>query len=199
MPDDTEKVRQEYIKDLYADYKYSIEKFDSQALYISSGALGISLAFVKDFVPVANAVALWLFYAAIWAFVLVILLGFIAHYRSSKLIEKRISLVDEGKLNEVKEDTSIDKINKVIIWVLMLGIGALVLFVSLNLSAMSKQQSKKVITETPKKQKGSLNEKALKPKPLPSALNPSGPQAGNQSGNQGGGKDSTQNTGKTKK
>lgn len=133
MSEDIENAKKDYLKQLYEDHNYSIEKFDSQALYISSGALGLSLAFLKDFVPVKEAIWLWLFYVAIWLFVIVILVGFIAHYRSSRLIEKQIKLVDEDRLDEIKEDKSIHIINKWTILLLMLGIAALVLFVSLNL------------------------------------------------------------------
>jgi len=203
LSEDTEKINQEYLKDLYADYKYSIEKFDSQALYISSGALGLSLAFVKDIVPVKDAVALWLFYVAMWLFVLVILIGFIAHYRSSKLIDNTMKLVDEGKLDQIKEDKSIDRTNKIIIGVLILGISALVLFVNLNLSVMSEQKENnseqnpkpKVITEIPKRDQSNLIEKALKPKPLPSALNPNSPVASSGNDNQSSSQNSGRSTG----
>jgi len=133
MSDDMPDIKQQYIKDLYEDYKYSIEKFDAQHLYLSSGALAISLAFLKDLVPLGKAVHLWLFIVAIWIFVSAILLGFIAHYRSSKLIAERIKLVDEDRYDEIKEDTSIHNINKFLIALLFLGISLLVLFVSINL------------------------------------------------------------------
>lgn len=133
MSDDVPNVKQQYLEDLYEDYKYSIEKFDTQHLYLSSGALAISLAFLKDLVPLGKAIHLWLFIVAIWIFVSAILIGFIAHYRSSKLIADRIKLIDEERYDELKEDTSIHKINKFLIALLFLGISILVLFVSINL------------------------------------------------------------------
>jgi uncharacterized membrane protein YbhN (UPF0104 family) len=84
-------------------------------------------------VPLGKAIHLWLFIVAIWIFVSAILLGFIAHYRSSKLIAERIKLVDEDRYDEIKEDASIHKINRFLIALLFSGISLLVLFVSINL------------------------------------------------------------------
>lgn len=186
MSEDIENTKKDYLKQLYEDYKYSIEKFDSQALYISSGALGLSLAFLKDIVPVQNAIGYWLFYLALWVFVAIILIGFIAHYKSSRLIEKRIKLLETDRFDEIKEDNSIHTINKIIIGASAVGISALVLFVSLNLKVMSEEQKssnsdqradttkiQKIIeVDIPSPKKGKIQEKALPLKPLPTDLQP---------------------------
>jgi hypothetical protein len=78
--------KNKYLDDLHSDYRYSIDKTDYHALYISSGALAISLTFLKDIVPFKDAIWLFLFYIALIMFVLTILLGFLAHYLSSQLI-----------------------------------------------------------------------------------------------------------------
>ena len=67
--DNSYDIKKEYLKDLYEDYKYSIEKFDTQHLYLSSEALGISLTFLKDLLPLGKVIHLWLFIVAIWIFV----------------------------------------------------------------------------------------------------------------------------------
>lgn len=42
-----EAAKQKYIDELKAIIQYSISKFDDQILYISSGALGLSLGFIR--------------------------------------------------------------------------------------------------------------------------------------------------------
>lgn len=133
-----QEAKREYLKLLHDDFKYSIDKFDSQALFISSGALGLSLAFVKDLVPFNKAIFTWIFLVALWSFVLAIIIGFIAHYRSSKAIARQIELVDSDKLEESNVDNSIHRINKLLIGIIFLGIFTLVLFVTININNMSK-------------------------------------------------------------
>lgn len=70
---------------------------------------------------------------------------------------------------------------------LISGIFCLVLFVNINLYSMSNSNDGKpknideVVRQLPKEEK--LTEKALKPKPLPSALTPNGPTADSSSDN----------------
>jgi len=174
MPDpSSDNIKQQYLKELYQDYKYSINKFDSQTLFLSSGALGISLVFLKDLVPLGEVIYLWIYILAIWIFVFNILLGLWTHFRSSNLITKRIKLVDEDRFNEIKEDNSIHKFNKALIALLFSGIFFLVLFVTINLINMDdKKQSLHTGNDKTSIDKPII-EKGLPLKPLPSNINTS--------------------------
>ncbi|MDD4236865.1 MAG: hypothetical protein PHF99_12700 [Bacteroidales bacterium] len=141
MPDnnqDIEEIKREYIKDLYADYRYGIQKFDTQALYLSSGALAISLTFLKDIVPINEAICLTLYYTSLVLFGLTILIGFVAHYISSRLIMARIKRIEQNDFN-VQDSDWISIINKVIIATLVIGIGLLITFTMINMNSANKK------------------------------------------------------------
>lgn len=66
-------------------HKYSIEQFDRTIIYIASGALGISFAFIKDIIPQLNkAENLWELMVSWYSFTAVILASLICHYLSMK-------------------------------------------------------------------------------------------------------------------
>jgi hypothetical protein len=105
----TEKDK--YLKDLFEDLKYSISKFDDQSLLISSGALGLSLTFIKDIVPFQDSKFIFLFYCSLFLFIISMALGFIGHYISARQISNTIKLVTEEKYREIKTDKLIPQIN----------------------------------------------------------------------------------------
>jgi hypothetical protein len=51
-----EKLHDEYRKKVWDDIKSGTENFDKYMLTFSSGALGLSLAFIKDVVPIGRAI-----------------------------------------------------------------------------------------------------------------------------------------------
>ncbi len=177
-----DQAKREFIKQLYSDYNYSISTFDNQTLYISSAALGISLAFIKDIVPISQATHFWLFQLALWIFVVVILVSFIAHYVSSHKINRAIQLADAEQYDQIKEDKLVPFLNMTLIILLVSGILGLVQFVNINLSSMNVEktnhsiQSEKNNSATkrgaPNPGELGYKEKALPLKPLPADLKP---------------------------
>jgi hypothetical protein len=125
--------KEQYIKDLFEDLKYSLSKFDSQSLAISSGALGISLTFIKEIVPFNKSEYIILFYISLGLFILTLTFGFIGHYLSLRQISKSIKKVEEDKISEIKVDNVIPKINLTVAISLPLGILFLVLYCVLNI------------------------------------------------------------------
>lgn len=95
-----------YLDQLNKAYIESSSQFDKQVLFIASGALGISLAFIKDIVKLdvaTNKVLLllaWIFFGA------VILICILSHYTSLKAIKYRIENLYQKK----------DKISKRFDW-----------------------------------------------------------------------------------
>ena len=181
-----EEIKKEYLNQLTQDLKYSISKFDSQSLYLSSGALGLSLAFIKDLVPFAEAKYNWVFLMSLWLFVLAIVIGFIGHLISSSQIMKRMKLVDEDRYEEIKDDNLIPRLNLTLITIIILGIFSLVTFVSINITNMGKSDKttpkvEKIISE-PKIEQLSHPVQAL-----PSALKPTS-QTPNSTGDGNSGK-----------
>ena len=130
--DDFEKAKQDYLSQLEKDRRYSIEKFDAQALYLSSGALAISLTFIKDIVPIEDAQFIYLYYVAIILFGITILVGFIAHYVSVQLSIKQYSKIQNDDYEEVNSK-SIHILNRIIMSTLIVAIGFLICFVIINI------------------------------------------------------------------
>ena len=122
-----------YIKDLYEDLKYSVSKFDSQVLAISSGAIGLSLTFIKDIVPFKYAIHSWIFYLALAFFILCLTIGFIGHYLSIRQISDSIDKVSENKINEIKQEKWIPRLNFGIVILLPIAALLIVLYSIINI------------------------------------------------------------------
>jgi len=207
---DKEKIKQDYLNDLYNDYRYSIEKFDSQSLYIGSGPLAISLTFIKDIVPIEYIKLDCFYYLSIIFFVCNILLGFIAHSMSAKLINKRIEEVKKKNFN-LPDDKTIPKINKWITGILVSGIISLSVFATYNFSQyqiikkqikMSEEKEKKEnLNEISKPHTGKekLEERAMPIKPIPPELKDPEPKNTDSSSKSGTAQSGTENFSEGKK
>jgi hypothetical protein len=124
----------EYWQQLNKAYIESSSQFDKQVLFLASGALGLSFAFIKDIVKLAEATNKWLLISSWSLFGAVILLSIISHYTSLKAINKKIH-----NLN-AKEDKSSKKLNSLTKWFnilmivfLALGLSFLTVFVAINI------------------------------------------------------------------
>lgn len=122
-----------FLDQLNKAYIESSSQFDKQVLFIASGALGISLAFIKDIVKLdvaTNKVLLllaWIFFGA------VILICILSHYTSLKAINYRIENLYQKK----------DKISKRFDWwtqafnilmMLFLATGLILLFIFIGIN-----------------------------------------------------------------
>ena len=156
LPDDEEKRRwDDYCK--YHDKAVesitaSSDEFDKSLLTYSSGALGLSLAFIKDIVKLSEAIALpWLYWS--WIFLVVTIIVTIASYRFSIQAQKR-RLDDALQFYMKKDEKAFDRET---VWSRMVGacayIGAAfflagvlstVLFVYFNVSQEHKMPPIKV-------------------------------------------------------
>ena len=146
-----------YLKDLYEDLKYSLSKFDSQALAISGGALGISLTFIKEIVPFENSIYTTLFYIALGFFIFTLTIGFVGHYLSSKQILDSIEKVSDEKYNELKQDKWIPRLNLTIVITLPLGIIFLVTYCILNIENLKGRKTENPTTQKIIIDKGTQN------------------------------------------
>ncbi|KFD40297.1 hypothetical protein AT05_01435 [Schleiferia thermophila str. Yellowstone] len=146
-----------YIKDLYEDLKYSVSKFDSQALAISGGALGISLTFIKEIVPFENSVYTSLFYIALGLFIFTLTIGFVGHYLSSKQILDSIEKVSNEEYGELKSDKWIPRLNMTIVIALPLGIVFLVTYCIINIETLKRTKTDNPMTQKVIIDKGTQN------------------------------------------
>ena len=124
----------EYLLQLNKAYLESSGQFDKQILFVASGALGVSFAFIKDLVKLSDATHKSYLIMAWVSFGIVILLSIISHYTSLKAINNKIR-----NLN-YEVDSSSKKFNGYTKWInvlmiVFLGIGLLwlTLFVAINI------------------------------------------------------------------
>lgn len=89
-----QQLYDEYRKKTLDDIKSQTQNFDDNLLKFSSGALGLSLAFIKDVVPLPQAIWIWCLFLSWMAFAVCILvtlasfqLSVVAHRRSLPALE----------------------------------------------------------------------------------------------------------------
>lgn len=134
MTDEQNKDVKDFLESLNKDYRYNIESFDKQAIYIASGALAISLTFVKNIVPIDNSVLLWLFFISISFFALSILLSFLSFLISSQIINNNIEFLKNPKNREFKNDKITTTLNWVVAGLVSIGIILIVIYTISNMS-----------------------------------------------------------------
>lgn len=96
--EDTNRDRKEINKKLYDDYckevesrvQYNVENYDKSILSLSTTILGLSMAFIKDIVPLQGASYKWLLYTSWTSFVLSIVFVMISFYSGKKASLNRI-------------------------------------------------------------------------------------------------------------
>ncbi|MBS1651632.1 MAG: hypothetical protein JSU07_06435 [Bacteroidetes bacterium] len=132
-----DKRTEKYLEQLYKTYDSSVVTLDKNILYISSGALGISITFLKDFIDFNNIKCLWVLATSWLLLTTTILLSLIMHKLSIKLINHLIvysyQLTDGEDKKAKKMRANAERLNSFAIWTLISGIILLVLFVLINL------------------------------------------------------------------
>jgi hypothetical protein len=134
---------------------YSITQFDKNILFIASGALGISFAFIKDIVPNLNESIYKAFLFTSWyLFATVIFLSLLGHYLSMRAHTWAVNnphVDDETFNNEViKKNKPIRRLNILMIIANFIGALSLILFIHLNLFAMSDDKKQPPKDSSPK-------------------------------------------------
>lgn len=129
-----EEDNKAFLEQLNKAYFESSSQFDKQVLFIASGALGISLAFVKDIVKLDKSVykstllLSWIFFG------IVILISIISHYTSLKAINSKIENINVIEDKESKKFNNYTKwFNILMIVFLSLGLIFLNIFIGINI------------------------------------------------------------------
>lgn len=164
-----EQLHDEHRRKVWEDLKSGSENFDKYLLTFSSGALGLSLAFIKDVAPIGQAVWIPSLIASWVAFVLCILVTLVSFRISIRALEKMVPFLnqfyldgDVNAFNKHLEDTwtrAVDWCANLGIFFFVLGLVFTMMFVGTNIRRvkhMSEQEpTQKVVT-------GDLG-KAIKP------------------------------------
>lgn len=129
-----EDIDDKHYNQLFELYKESGVQFDKQVLYISSGALGLSMSFITDIVEMKTATHKYLLASSWIVLVLIILASLTSHYLSMKAMNHRM----ENRLKKKDKNSSlynsiVSKLNVSMLIGLPVGITLLICFITLNL------------------------------------------------------------------
>lgn len=132
--EEQEKQDSWHLDQLSKTYEYSAEQFDKSILFVSSGALGLSITFLDKLVKLESAAFLLLLAISWGAFVVTIFLFTVAHYISKQAANKAIRnyYIDQERC-EKPRDRWVKYSNKTMIVTLLIGLSTLIAFILLNL------------------------------------------------------------------
>jgi hypothetical protein len=94
-----EKLHDEFRRKVWEDSTSGSENFDKYLITFSTGALALSLSFIKDIVPLKDAVWIPCLIASWIAFILAILVTLISFRISLYALEKMVPVLDDFYLN----------------------------------------------------------------------------------------------------
>lgn len=128
---------------LFEAYKESSIQFDKNILYISAGALGLSMTFIKDIVPLHESIYISLLLVAWSIFTLVIFMSLLSYYLSMKALNREMQdlYVEEKHRKENKSNKWVKRLNITMLSGLPLGLIFLIIFIAINVSSMAKKQA----------------------------------------------------------
>jgi len=98
-PNRAEKLHDEYRKKVWEDSKSGSENFDKYLITFSSGALALSLSFIKDIVPLRDAIWIPSLIVSWIAFIACILVTLVSFRISIRALEKMSPVLDDFYLN----------------------------------------------------------------------------------------------------
>lgn len=129
-----EDIEKEHLSQLYIAFNHSSTQFDKNILFIASGALGLSMNFINDFVVIKCASFKFLLFIS-WIFlVVVILASLVSHYLSIKAVNKKIEHFYNPEDKKSKNLNSwVQRLNIAMIILLILALIILISFIFLNL------------------------------------------------------------------
>ncbi len=142
---DDNQYRQELYKntrdDLLKRQLSNSERLDNAILTLSTGALGLSLAFIKDIVPIKIAIYLWLLKTSWWLFGVSIVITLCSFVVSQLGINIQLKYAEEYYLNKKNEyltkrnrfAKATDVLNYSSCAIFIMAIICTIIFVSLNI------------------------------------------------------------------
>ena len=127
--DDVEENK--YLDQLYKGYSYSNEQFDKAILFVSSGALVLSISFIEKIVPLSTSHCKTLLLLS-WVFeAITIILFTINHYLSMLSFNHEIKKFFQESHN--KKAITVQNINVASIITLLVGLFCLIIFIFVNI------------------------------------------------------------------
>jgi short subunit fatty acids transporter len=132
------KEWEEYRKSLLLEKSKSDDDFEKYITLISSGGLGITIAYMNQIVPLKEAIVVWVLLLGWVLLTVTLFLNLYSHYKASKDKEDTIKDIDEDEdydcllKNIDKRNKVINRLNFSSIICLGLGLLSIILFTIIN-------------------------------------------------------------------
>ena len=126
------------------------ESYDRVIMTLSSSGLIISIAFLKDIVPLTGAIYLWLVQMAWWCFLISVLCSLVAYLVGNKAIARQLEIAEDfyvhNKSEAYNQPNGYDDVNKVLNMFtgifFAVALFCIVIFVNINLGSGASTVSK---------------------------------------------------------
>ncbi len=137
----------EFRNSVYETKSKSQDDFEKYINLIASGGLAITIAFFDKLVDIKISIYIYLIVLGWILLVTTLLLNLISHYLSISFSEKTIAEINDKKYDDVfinvaKRNKRIKNLNISSIGTLIIGIAAIITFLTLNLLIMSNDHPK---------------------------------------------------------
>lgn len=146
-----EKIYDEYRKILLDRQLSNSEKYDGALLSLSTGVLGLSLAFIKDIAPIGDLIIVWILITSWALFAISIILTITSYITSQKGINTQLEYAEKYYLKGNKD--YLNKENPYSVWTercnlysgacFIFALVVTILFVTVNLCEAIKMSEKK--------------------------------------------------------
>ena len=162
--DSNEQQQREFLhsesrRDLLARQISNSVNYDNAILTLSSAALGLSLGFIKNILPIEKVDYLLLLILSWISFVVAIILVIVSYFTSQKAIDKQLDIAYDyyigKKESALKEKNNFaictEKLNKLSGLLFIMAIGITILFVTINIGGirMGKKGGTEIIKGQP--------------------------------------------------
>ncbi|WP_026714463.1 hypothetical protein [Flavobacterium daejeonense] len=183
MGKEKEKINDEIIRQEWVEYRNSVtenksksqDDFEKYINLLASGGLVLSLTFFEKIVPLDKAVCKPFVIAGMFLMVVTLLSNLYSHHKSILDSDLTIKEIDEKQYDKIfkninKRNKTINILNSVSIWALIIGILSLITFVTINIYNMdnSNQSNKPRPQQPPKPLTEEKRGRATPPPPRPS-------------------------------
>jgi hypothetical protein len=135
------------------DINSGTDSFDKSMLTLSSGALGVSLAVIKDIVPLNSASWLSLLYASWFAFALCIATTVVSFLFSIAAQKEHRELLDEvwttknhelAKREPSRSNKAVKACTRIALTLFLVGLACTIIFVVVNVSRLHAEDAQKM-------------------------------------------------------
>lgn len=165
-----EEIRMETIRQEWIEYRNAVtenksksqDDFEKYINILASGGLVLSLTFFEKIVPLEKAICKPFVITGMFLMVLTLLSNLYSHYKSILDSDSTIKEIDNEKFETIFKNIEgrnriINRLNRLSIWSLIIGIVSLITFVTINISSMD--NTNKANTPTPQQPKPLTEEK----------------------------------------